>query len=284
MGGGRLIYYAIFGYEITRKCVFGNANINPIFHDHISVTGNLKAVNQSPTAVLEIELLDKNLVFDLEAVLTFIDQANVQIWGPLDATNLTDALSEAASERIDYRRKSRGKFIRSDAFEPSMRCEVSTKLMNRMRFGSDDTTRAFSRLLHATSFGLANNVSEYVDLSYYLYFSNLEALARAHYDDFSTKNVAQVLNRFFNDLDFSLVQQDDTNLLNSCHTYSTLRNSLFHKGQVVAAYNISSGIIELKLTDFSFHFKTLVHLCILKFAGFDRPNLNWSCWQNGMPL
>ena len=148
---------------------------------------------------------------------------------------------------------------------------------------------------------------KFIELTYYLYFSGLEAFCKqylkSYYPEIKvvkdiSKNFSEMLEKL--GINYIHICSKDTknNLRNkindkdkflklSLSTYSNLRNSLFHQNLFVAEVpcSIKENDTELvKITDYE---DTLLRLCnvvILKYIGIENPNLDCSKWYTRFPL
>ncbi len=121
-----------------------------------------------------------------------------------------------------------------------------------------------------------------IDVTYYLYFSALEIMARTSAQDYDTP-VAQVASRFLDGLGFDVAQDDSRRRHHSIQTYTHLRNALFHNGKFEATFNENNCTVTLSLGDYYSQLRQIVADAILRVAGCEYDHINWNRWIDRMP-
>jgi hypothetical protein len=237
---------------------------------------NLTAVGEYRGASVEGDLLD------LSATLTFCQQQWVQITVPLRGDGIEQVMN-ALPPRLDlpYRRPTQGALIISDAFAPDARrsfVELCMSKLSDKHFGQGTNFRsAFSRSVE--SWRLQQS---FVDLTYYLDFSALEILARTAENDFTTKNVAEVIAKFLQRHGFGVTQDNLNERHLGVQTYAHLRNALFHNGEFETTINENGHSVTLLLTKYQDYLRRLVPDVLLKVMGYDDRHIHWSRWIDRM--
>jgi hypothetical protein len=118
-----MIRIGIYGYECTKESIFDAYKIIPVSNEHTKVSKLSSDQNRyNLTAFLEVDNETINndlrkLTFDLEAVLSFIDQKDIIVSNELNDSEKYDQFGEDYPKFLigHYRHSGGGKVIMSDA-------------------------------------------------------------------------------------------------------------------------------------------------------------------------
>lgn len=282
-------YFAIYGYEITKKIEFCNFIIFPKTADFEEAESLAKDVNQfNLTAVGKIKNdPSREQLFDLAGALTFCQQQWVVVSNPYEFPE--NSVPEQAIAKFPSiyettnKRPSQGAIIIQDVFDQKARRNYLKLCMSRLR------DQEFEK---KTNFGKAffRNVeiwrmpSQFIDVTYYYDFSALEILARTYTQDYKTNNVAKLVAEFLNHYGFN-VSQDNTHSRHlGMQTYAHLRNALFHNGSFEKSFQENGTEITIKLIDYASYLSRLLPDVLLKVLGYNDNYINWNRWQDHMPF
>jgi len=273
--------FGIYGYECSRKMEFDSYTITPITTKHADA--KRLAADQKRyflTAILEFkekqppEVLRK-LLFDLEAVLSFIDQVDVII---LAQSARTEYQTDGEQKYIvtHPRNKGCGQVIISDCFETNSRKEFIAMAMQKLEDDQHDRGKAF-RTSFFKEIEVFRGRTIIMDVTYYLLFSSLEALSRAFYRKYGG-NAAEPIANFLIEHGFDVEQDNYLDLKKGVSNYTELRNALFHNGKIEKTIQRNGRRIDLKLVDFHDELWRLLPFVLIKYIGFDDGHINWNGW------
>lgn len=277
----------IYGYECTKFYEFYGCRIVPFYSQPTQV--RKLAANQNRyhlTAFLEItdecpyEL--NSLIFNLEAVLSFIDHKDVIITNQLRSNETYDCLDDDFPKEVQghFRRNGGSCVIMRDAFSENSREVFINKSLNALLSETTEVNAAF-RGAFFRCIEVFRGRGSFIDVSYYLLFSGLESFCRAFLNDYESKNCATPIARVLVDYGFDVKQENLDSPYKSIMTYVHLRNALFHNGQLEKV--MKNGNI-FKLKDYFSPLCRLLPLVLIKFIEFDDGYLNWNCWLDRQPF
>jgi hypothetical protein len=277
-----MIKLGIYGYECTVDLVFDHFSIHALNRDFTEA--QKLAADPSGyhlTAILDIhnENNSRELVHDLEGVLSFIDHKDVLITNKLREHESQDNLDTDYPMKLTgfIRHNGGGKVIMSDAFSKGSRHQFISFALKKL----NDTSCCFTETFRCSFFKTIEvfRAKEcFVDVSYYLLFSALESLARCVLNDYKSKNSATPITRFLNKYEFLVEQENLTEPFISITTYVELRNALFHNGLFEATFSRNNTEYTYKLAEYYSPFNRLVSLVLMKYIGFDDGYINWNSW------
>lgn len=305
--------FAIYGFFFNKPFCFNDFYFSPIqidlsFWEKVKLSTDTYRYNL--TGYIDTPEIDsQDFIFTMQAVLTFVQQQDVIITEIFD----DDIQSEYFSgfERIGF------------GAPFGMYSDLQQEIIEKLYFKLLDKTDLCNQKNNNSSLALKNNCEfsslvykviepfhmrkKFIEISYYLYFSGLEAFCKQYlklyYPEINvvkdiSKNLSEMLEKL--GINYIHICSKDTknNLRNkindkdkflklSLSTYSNLRNSLFHQNLFVAEVpcSIKENDTELvKITDYE---DTLLRLCnvvILKYIGIENPNLDCSKWYTRFPL
>jgi hypothetical protein len=268
----------IYGFEFTRPFTAGALQFEPLYTSYQVATAKARDARQyNLTGVVSTDRYDSEVMFRLEAILSFIEHLDVAIGSPsaLSAGNTFEGIPEVA--RVADRHSGGGAVVADDAFFPDSRRKFVELALAKL---SDDAH------CHATGYRtLFFKATEtfrqrrpFLEVSYFLLFSGLETYVRRTLGDPHSRDIAQLLNKRLRQLGFQVYDYRPTELERSMDTYARLRNALFHASDFQAVRKARSGTVHYKLLDYFAQFMLLVNLVVLKATDFDDGHINWDSW------
>lgn len=277
-----MVRVGIYGYECSVEMIFDEFKIIPVNTDFNAVK-KLSSDNQNYhlTAILEINKIQdvNNFIFNLEAILAFIDHRDVVI------QNFLKKSEEPHTLNLDFPRvllspkrlNGGGKTIMSDAFVKDSRRDFINLAMKKLLTPENQIDHTFRSAFFKT-IEVFKGRECFIDISYYLRFSALESLSRAASNDYESKNCATPIAKLLVGYSFDIQQDNLKNPHKSVFTYVSLRNALFHNGCFEATVNRDGEQITYKLSEYSSTLTRLIPLVMIKYIGFDDGYINWNSW------
>lgn len=277
----------IYGYECTKTYEFYGCRIVPFNTQHILVS-KLAADSHSYHLTAFLEVTDecpyelRDIIFNLEAVLSFIDHKDVIITNQLCGDEAYDSLNDDFPKEIQghFRQNGGGCVIMCDAFCDSSREVFIGKALSILLSETSEENAAF-RGAFFRCVEVFRGRGSFIDVSYYLLFSGLESFCRAILNDYDSKNCATPITRVLTNYGFDVKQENPHSLCKSIMTYVHLRNALFHNGQFEKV--LKNGD-KFNLTDYFSPFCRLLPLVLIKYIGFDDGYINWNSWIDRQPF
>lgn len=281
--------YGIYGYEISRPAQFDGFRLTPLTDNYTEVRKKASDLdNYHLTGFLEVDekrFSDiRTLIFDLQGVLSFIDQKNVIVTNLLRQNETYEKLDEdypiklTALKRIN----GSGSMILGDAFSPNSRRDFIAMALTKLK-ESDDENGAF-RSAFFKSIEVFRGSDSFIDVNYYLLFSALESLSRFHLDDYKSTNCSTPIAKFLEPFGFDISQDNTRELVKSVSTYTHIRNALFHNGKFECEVKVNKTMEKIAISEYYSQFNMLIPLIMLKYIGFDDGHINWNCWLDRMPF
>lgn len=237
-----------------------------------------RAVDQyNLTAVVIADEFPGDLLFRLEAVLSFVEHLNVIVTEPmlLELTNPHDQFQKIL--RISRRHDGGGAIIGSDTFFHDSRSIFIEKAIQRLGDSAHCEATGYRTLFFKTTETFRQR-KPFIEVSYFLLFSGLETYVRTSLNDFKSKEVAVLLHRHLLTLGFNVFNFKEHQLERSMDTYARLRNALFHSSKFEAHRKVGDSVHTYQLTEFIAYFRILVDLVVVKATDFDDGHLNWDAW------
>lgn len=274
----------IYGYQITRPIDLPGLRIEPRTNDYQQAKQWAKDINSYQlTAVLRGTSISDDLLFDLEAVLSFVERLDVLITSPKELAEGNPFAQFAPSITTHRRNSGGGHVIGEDAFFQTSRSLFVPKALDRLQNQEFCKQSQFRTLLfkYIETF---RQRKPFVEVSYFLLYSGLESYARAVVNDRSSRNSSEPIYKLLKKYGFDVQIENPTNLQKAVSTYTHLRNSLFHNSEFTATINVNGKKIELKLFDYLFNISQLVALVVLKAVDFDDDRINWNSWIDRQPF
>lgn len=275
----------IYGYQITKEIEINGFKIVPLTEDW----GKAKLLARDEhsynlTAILEgDELLSDNFLFNLEAVLSFIEHIDVLITSPIESTS--ENLFSQFNQKIAHHRKNgSGAVIGEDTFFGNSREIFIQKAMNKLQDKSFCEQTKFNFLFFKCVEAFK---STYLDVQYFLLFSGLESFAREIASDESirgNKNASVPICKLLHSHDFDVACDRPQDLKRAVSSYTHIRNALFHNNEFEIKVMINSKEEIFALRDYFLNFNLLIPLVILKIVDFDDGHINWNSWIDCQPF
>lgn len=281
--------YGIYGYEISRPAEFDSFRLIPLTDIYKEVRNKASDLDSyNLTGFLEIDETQfpdsRALIFDLQGVLSFIDQKNVIVSNLLREHENFESLDEDYPIKLTAMKRINGggNVILGDAFSPNSRRDFIAMALAKLK-ESDAENGAF-RGAFFKSIEVFRSSGSFIDVNYYLLFSALESLSRFHLDDYKSKNCSTPIAKFLEPFGFDISQDNTHELVKSVSTYTHIRNALFHNGKFECEVNINGEMEKISISEYYSQFNMLIPLIMLKYIGFDDGHINWNCWLDRMPF
>lgn len=271
------IICGIYGFEITSPIDLPGLRIEPRTNDQQQAKQWARDLeNYQLTGVLMGASISNDVLFELEAILSFVERLDVLVSAPIE--QVENNIFAHFHTRITTHQRSNGggAVIAEDTLFRSSRSAFISKTLDRLQKKELCDSTQFRAMLfkYVETF---RQRKPFIEVTYFLLFSGLESYARAVTHD--RDNGASVpICKLLRDYGFD-VQIDRPNDLNrAVSTYTHLRNALFHNGEFEKSINLNGVNVEHKLFDYIFNFSQLVALVILKSVEFDDGHINWNSW------
>lgn len=268
----------IYGFEITRPFSACGMSFKPLlttFPDAQESARDLRQYNL--TAIVEADDLPTELLFRLEAVLSFIEHLDVIVTEP-EPLSTSDGFSQFSNVLLTARRHNGGgAVIGSDIFFKNSRAMFVEQAIQRLGDSAYCDATGYKTLFFKTTETFRQK-RPFLEVSYFLLFSGLETYVRKTLNDFTTREVAQLLNRRLRAMGFNVFHFSPTQPARSMDTYARLRNALFHNSTLEATRNIDGTVQTYRLTSYYSQFLILLGLGVLRATDFDDGHTNWDAW------
>lgn len=281
--------YGIYGYEISRPAEFDGFRLTPLTDNYTEIRNKASDLdNYHLTGFLEIDEIRfsdiRALIFDLQGVLSFIDQKNVIVTNLLRENETFENLDEDYPTKLTALKRINGggNVILGDTFSSNSRSDFITMALAKLK-ESDAENGAF-RGAFFKSIEVFRGSDSFIDVNYYLLFSVLESLSRFHLNDYTSKNCSTPIAKFLEPFGFDISQDNTRELVKSVSTYTHIRNALFHNGKFECEVNINGQMEKITISKYYSQFNMLIPLIMLKYIGFDDGHINWNCWLDRMPF
>lgn len=268
----------VYGYQITVPIEVGGMKILPLSGSYKESKGLARDLaSYNLTGILVAEKISADLIFDLEAVLSFIERLDVLITMPeiAQGSDLFELFPKIITTRA--RASGGGCTVGDDAFFPGSRRDFIEKALGLLEGGSVSESSRFRSLLfkYVETFRQRNS---FIEVSYFLLYSGIESFSRSKLDDKTNKNSAVPIAKLLVSYGFDVAVDKPKDLARAMTTYTKLRNSLFHNDELTVVIKIDSESFELSLVDYFFNLSQLVSLVVLKAVDFDDGRINWDSW------
>lgn len=305
--------FAIYGLFFTKAFSFNNFYFTPI-KSNSKPQERKKLINDRRYYNLSgfIDTPDINpneFIFAMQAVLTFVQQQDVIIREVFEDEIPTEYLSEFE------RTGSAAPFAFYSDLQEEIIEKLYLKLIDKNDLCNQKIGNSVFNSFHNCEFSsLVYKVTEpfhmrkkFIELTYYLYFSGLEAFCKQYLKSYypeikivkeTSKNLAEMLEKLeinyihINPKDYKYNLQNEINdkeefLKLSLSTYSNLRNKLFHQNLFdakVPCPMATNGKELVQITDYEDSLLRLCNAVILKYIGVNNPRLDCSKWYTRFPL
>ncbi len=281
--------FGIYGYIFTKEMTFDLGILTPRFNNlHEIKKEKCNGESYILTGFFTPNSsANKNLsqaLFDLSAILSFIEQKNVIIAHSLKENESPLTFGDDFPITLDIKRKrGPGQIIMEDCFSKDGRSAFIKLAINKLSENNKTYQNPFRTAFFKSMLSFRENIS-YVDVNYYLSFSALESLCRYIQNDYAPSRAPQIITTTLQNYGFNVSKKDNAVPQRNIMHYCALRNALFHKGDYIALveYNNPDSIIYLK--DYSSCISLLLSLLIMKHIGFDDNYINWDSWIDRQPF
>lgn len=272
---------AIYGFEFTRLFQAGGLTFTPIAQDHSTAKRMARALDAyNLTGTVSGESLDRELLYRLEAVLSFIEHLDVRVSEAVNDPNATTRpLDFFESNAIGgARNNGGGAVVGSDAFSPWKTSRQQFIELTLTRLADDAFCRRTKfNSLFFKAVETFRQRKPFLEISYFLLISGLEAFARASLGDYTSKAVVP-LTELLSGYGFRVYENRPDELPRAMSTYLHLRNALFHQGEFSKTVQLNADQITLDCSSYLYHLSMLTSLTCMKAIGFDDGHTNWDCW------
>lgn len=274
----------IYGFQITYPIDISGLRIEPRTNDYQQAKRWARDLDAYQlTAVLKGISISDDLLFNLEAVLSFIEHLDVLVTSPVEQIK-DDPFSQFSPTITTHRRNNGGgAIIGEDTFFRSSRSLFISRALNRLQDRQFCEKTQFN-VLFFKCVETFRQPKPFVEVSYFLLYSGLESYARSAVDDRSTRNSSEPIFKLLTSYGFDVQVERPNDLQRAVSTYTHLRNALFHNSEFTATININGAVVEIKLFDYLFNISQLVTLVILKAVEFDDGHINWDSWIDRQPF
>ena len=279
---------AIYGFSFTKEITFDGGVLTPRFktyqqlkenkcNDDIYVLSGFFSPN--PTNYQGLS----QLIFDLAAVLSFIEQKNVIIGGSLEEHETPLSFAENLPLKLDARRKKETGIIIEDYFSPGSRSNFITLAMNKLNENVKSNQNPFRTAFYKSMVSFRENMN-YADVNYFLNFSALESLCRYIQHKFKPGKAPQIITTTLKNYGFNISKDDNSVQQRNMMHYCKLRNSLFHNGDYISYAKDDDPDSIIYLKDYSKNLSMLLSLVLMKYIEFDDGRINWDSWIDRNPF
>lgn len=274
----------VYGYDITKEIALPGLRIAPIDDDYRRVKERARDPDEFHlTGIAFLEEPDAERLFDLEAVLSFIEHLDVLVTAPFPCGDADPTGKFPVRLATHKRHNGGGAMLMADTFLPESRKDFIGKALENL--GDKDFCESTQfRVLFFKCVETFRQRKHFLDTSYFFLFSGLESYSRAVTNDRTTKNVSVPICAALKTLGFDVDENRPNDLVRAISTYAHLRNGLFHNSELETEVNINGNLVRLKVIDYIFHISQLVALSILKIVGFDDGHINWNSWVDRQPF
>jgi len=277
-------YCGIYGYEITRPIIGSGFHIEPRTTDYQQAQQWAREESAYHlTAVVSGPSVNDDFLFDLEAILSFVEHLDVIVtlprsieakdafctFEPIITTHRRSNGGGAALPRDVFFQNARGDFVAACLVKLSDEDFCSAPQFRALFFKKVETFR---------------QRRPFLEVSYFLLYSGLESYARAVLNDRNTRNSSTPICRLLQRFGFDVAEERPNDLPRAISTYTHLRNSLFHNSEFDSRINLNGTIVEIKVADYFFHLLQLITLVVFKAVEFDDGHINWNSWIDRQPF
>jgi hypothetical protein len=271
----------IYGYQITRPIELPGLRIEPRTSDHQQAERWARDLDSYQlTAVLKGTSISDDLLFNLEAVLSFVEHLEVLVSSPEEQTKDDPFAQFHPSITMHRRSNGGGAVIRIDTSLSPSRSMFISKALDRLQDQQFCEQTKFKDLFFKCVETFRQR-KPFVEVSYFLLYSGLESYARSVVNDRSSGS-SEPICKLLTGYGFDVQIDRPSDLRRAVSTYTHLRNALFHNSEFTKTINVNGVVVELKLFDYLFNISRLVALVILKAVEFDDGHIHWNSWIDRM--
>jgi len=279
------IVCGIYGYQITRPIDLSGLRIEPRTSSYQQAKRwAMDLDSYQLTAIIKGVSMSDDLLFNLEAILSFVERLDVLITSPVEQTN-DDPFTQFSPSIMTHRRSSGGgcAIIGEDTFFHTSRSLFISKAFDRLQHQQLYEDAQF-KILFFKYVETFRQRKSFVEVEYFLLYSGLESYARCIVNDRSNRNSSEPICKLLTGYGFDVQIERPRDLHRAVSTYTHLRNALFHNGEFTATINVNGAEVELRLFDYLSNISQLVALVILKAVEFDDGHINWNSWIDLQPF
>ena len=231
------------------------------------------------------ECLNEETLFRLEAVLSFIEHLEVLVSKPVETANSGEFVASDLPLVLATKRRNNGggAVVGTDAFFPGSREKFIELALGKL--GDDAFCKA--KKFNSLFFKFVETFRQrrpFIEVTYFLLYSGLEAHARAVLNDQITRNSSVPISKLLESYGFNVYQNNTSDLPRSISTYTHIRNALFHNGEFQSVVRMNHVNVQLDLRKYLFNLSMLVSLTIMKALQFDDGHINWDSWIDRQPF
>ena len=272
---------AVYGFEFIRSFRAAGLDFIPASNDHVAAKHLARALDAyNLTGTVSAPSLDREDLYRLEAVLSFIEHLDVRV-----SETVSDEAAIAKPQDFfestvvgGARNNGGGAIVGSDAFNPwrTSRQQFIECALTHLA-DEDFCRRTKFNLLFFKAVETFRQRKPFMEISYFLLMSGLEAFARASLNDYASK-AAVPITRLLSGYGFRVYEDNPGELARAMTTYLHLRNALFHQGEFSRTVQINTDQVTLDCSSYLYNLSMLVSLTCMKAIGFDDGHTNWDCW------
>ncbi len=274
----------IYGYQITRPIDLPGLRIEPRTSDYQQAKQWASDLDTYQlTAILKGTSISDDLLFNLEAVLSFVEHLDVLVSSSIELAE-DDPFAQFPSSITTHRRNNGGgAIIGEDTFFNSSRGLFISQALDRLQ-DQEFCEKTQFKILFFKCVETFRQRKPFVEVSYFLLYSGLESFARSVINDRSNGSSSKPICQLLTSYGFDVSIERPCDLHRAVSTYTHLPNALFHNSEFTANINVNGKMVELKLFDYLFNISQLVALVVLKAVGFDDDHINWNSWIDRQPF
>lgn len=271
------IVCGIYGFEITTPIDLPRLRIEPRTNDYRQAKQWARDTNSYHlTAVVTGASMSDDMLFDLEAVLSFIERLDVLVSAPVEQ-GMDDPFAQfVPSITMHKRDNGGGAVIGEDSIFGASRGKFILKALDRLQ-DKEFCEQTKFRILFFKYVETFRQRKPFIEVTYFLLFSGLESYARAVVND-RDRDASEPISKLLIDYGFDVQVCRPKEPQKAISTYTHLRNALFHNSEFSKSIDSNGVMVEYKLFDYLFNFSQLVALVIFKAVGFDDGHINWNSW------
>ena len=277
-------YCGIYGYGVTRPIIGSGFRIEPRTTDFQQASQWARDESAYHlTAVVSGPAVTDDFLFDLEAVLSFIEHLDVIVTSPKSIQTDNSFLAFDSTITTHRRSSGGGAALPQDFFFPSSRADFVVACLKKLA-DAEFCARTKFRSLFFKKVETFRQRRPFLEVSYFFLYSGLESYARAVLNDRNSSNSSQPICTVLQQLGFDVAVERPSDLPRAISTYTHLRNSLFHNSEMHKTVNINGTEVEIKAMDYCFNLLQLVTLVVFKAVDFDDGHINWDSWIDRQPF
>jgi hypothetical protein len=268
----------IYGFSITKPFVVAGLRFVPAhasFQDAKESARDLRQYNL--TAAIVAHSLSAEILFRLEAVLSFVEHLDVVITEPEELGGDDPLAQFDRTLRVGRRHNGGGAVIGEDTFFPMSRPTFIERALQRLGDDSHCESTGYRTLFFKVTETFRQR-KPFIDVSYFLLFTGLETYVRKTLNGATASDTARLLSQRLRAMGFNVHAFSASHPERSMNTYVRLRDALFHNSAFEATAKSGGVVTTYRLTEYFGQFKILMALVVIKATEFDDGHLNWDAW------